>query len=167
MCCGNIKCMLVIICKKEKQIWKNNKNLPELCIPTKTYLTAQTLRKVRNMFKFNREKTPEQSQWRRSGVFIVNFEHISHLFLVFFLLTLYIWNICWDSVIFTQYDFWDLLAIARERPFFCRFGDFLGSVTLGCIGSWLMIKKESLFHLTWLKWVFDNLFYKNDIHFFS
>ena len=27
-------------------------------------------------------------QWRRSGVFIVNFEHISHLVLVFLLLTL-------------------------------------------------------------------------------
>ena len=24
-------------------------------------------------------KTPERCQWRRSGVFIVNFEHISHL----------------------------------------------------------------------------------------
>ena len=33
-------------------------------------------------------KTPEQSQWRRSGVFIVTFEHISHLFLAFLLLTL-------------------------------------------------------------------------------
>ena len=32
-------------------------------------------------------KTPEQRQWRRSGVFIVNFEHISHLGLVFLLLT--------------------------------------------------------------------------------
>ena len=29
-----------------------------------------------------------QRQWRRSGVFIVNFEHISHLVLVFLLLTL-------------------------------------------------------------------------------
>ena len=28
-------------------------------------------------------KTPEQLQWRRFGVFLVNFEHISHLFLVF------------------------------------------------------------------------------------
>ena len=27
-------------------------------------------------------KTPERHQWRRSGVFIVNFEHISHPFLV-------------------------------------------------------------------------------------
>ena len=33
-------------------------------------------------------KTPERHQWRRSGIFIVNFEHISHLVLVFLLLTL-------------------------------------------------------------------------------
>ena len=32
-------------------------------------------------------KTPEQRQWCRSGVFIVNFEHISHL-LLFLLLIL-------------------------------------------------------------------------------
>ena len=33
-------------------------------------------------------KTPEQRPWRRSSVLIVNFEHISHLVLVFLLLTL-------------------------------------------------------------------------------
>ena len=33
-------------------------------------------------------KTPERRHWRRSGIFIVNFEHISHLVLVFLLLTL-------------------------------------------------------------------------------
>ena len=33
-------------------------------------------------------KTPERRQWRHSGVFIVNFEHISHLALVLLLLTL-------------------------------------------------------------------------------
>ena len=32
--------------------------------------------------------TPERRQWRRSCVFIVNFEYISHLVLVFLLLTL-------------------------------------------------------------------------------
>ena len=32
--------------------------------------------------------TPERGHWHRSGVFIVNFEHISHLVLVFLLLTL-------------------------------------------------------------------------------
>ena len=33
-------------------------------------------------------KTPERHQWCRSGVFIVDFEHNSHLVLVFLLLTL-------------------------------------------------------------------------------
>ena len=33
-------------------------------------------------------KTPEQVHWRRSGVFIVNFEQISHIVLVSRLLTL-------------------------------------------------------------------------------
>ena len=33
-------------------------------------------------------KTPERRQWRHSDVFIVNFEHISYLVLVFLLLTL-------------------------------------------------------------------------------
>ena len=28
------------------------------------------------MFKINNKKTPERHLWRRSGVFIVNFEHI-------------------------------------------------------------------------------------------
>ena len=32
-------------------------------------------------------KIPERRQWRRSGIFIVNFEHILHLALVFLLLT--------------------------------------------------------------------------------
>ena len=33
-------------------------------------------------------KATERSQWSRSGAFIVNFEHISHFFLLFLLLTL-------------------------------------------------------------------------------
>ena len=39
------------------------------------------------MFKVNK-KNPERRQWRRSGVFIINLEHISHLILEFLLLTL-------------------------------------------------------------------------------
>ena len=46
-----------------------------------------TRTKCENMFKVN-NKTPERRQWSRSGVFIVNNEHISHLVLVFLLLTL-------------------------------------------------------------------------------
>ena len=44
-----------------------------------------------NMFKVNNKDartTPERRHWRRSGVFIVNFKHVSHLVLVFLLLTL-------------------------------------------------------------------------------
>ena len=33
-------------------------------------------------------KIPERRHWRRSGIFMVNFEHISHLGLVFLFLTL-------------------------------------------------------------------------------
>ena len=33
-------------------------------------------------------KTPERRQWHPSGVFIVNFEHISDIFVVFLLLPL-------------------------------------------------------------------------------
>ena len=39
------------------------------------------------MFKVNNKDT-RTTPWRRSGIFIVNFEHISHLVLVFLLLTL-------------------------------------------------------------------------------
>ena len=40
------------------------------------------------MLKVNNTGTTERRQWRCSSVFIVNFEHISHLVLVFLLLTL-------------------------------------------------------------------------------
>ena len=48
------------------------------------------------MFKVN-NKTEEQQQ-RRSGAFIVNFEHISYLFLVFLLLTLNSWSIVYREI---------------------------------------------------------------------
>ena len=37
-------------------------------------------------------KTPEQCHWRCSGVIIVNFTHISHLALMFFMFLLLTWN---------------------------------------------------------------------------
>ena len=40
------------------------------------------------MSKVNNKKKTERRQYRRSDVFMVNFEHISLLSLVFFLLTL-------------------------------------------------------------------------------
>ena len=41
-------------------------------------------------------KTPERHYWHRSGVFIANVEHISHLVLVFLLLTLKMSLLAWE-----------------------------------------------------------------------
>ena len=41
-------------------------------------------------------KTSERHHWRRSNVFLVNFEHSSHLFLVFLLLTFEKVNVSWE-----------------------------------------------------------------------
>ena len=47
--------------------------------------TIETLKKVWNMFKVNNKDT-KRRQWHHSGVFNVNFEHISQHFLEFVLL---------------------------------------------------------------------------------
>ena len=53
--------------------------------------TTETLEKgVKHSSKLT-IKTPEWPHWQRFGIFIVNFEHISHLFLVYILLTLNKW----------------------------------------------------------------------------
>ena len=46
-------------------------------------LTVETLEQGVKLYSKLTIKTPEQCHWRRSDVFIVNFEHISHLVLVF------------------------------------------------------------------------------------
>ena len=51
-------------------------------------LTIETLEKRCEICSKLTIKTPERRQWRRPGVFIVNFEHTLHLFLIFLLLTL-------------------------------------------------------------------------------
>ena len=69
--------------------------------------------------------TPERHHWRRSGVFIVNFEHIFYLFLVFVLLTLIkqmlLRNEKWDYR-FVLKDFgsckFDLTHLRQMLPFY-------------------------------------------------
>ena len=46
-------------------------------------------------------KTPERLQWCPFGDFTINFEHISHLFLMFLLLTLDKWTLVESRVIFS------------------------------------------------------------------
>ena len=58
---------LIFTCSKSKK--RNTKQRSEICLK----LTI---------------KTPERRQLNRSGDFILNFEHMSHLSLVFLLLTL-------------------------------------------------------------------------------
>ena len=59
--------------------------------PANIYLFKVNNRNTRKRCKISSKlttKTSERRQWRRFGVFIVNFEHISRHFLVFLLLTL-------------------------------------------------------------------------------
>ena len=64
--------------------WKNY-------LPTGNYLSKVKNRNTRTRCRICLKltiKTPERRQWRPSGVFIVNFEHIPHIVLVHLLLTL-------------------------------------------------------------------------------
>ena len=60
-------------------------------VPASNYLLKVNNRNTRARFELCSMltiKTLERCHWRHSGVFIVNFEHISHLVLVFLLSTL-------------------------------------------------------------------------------
>ena len=78
-----------------------------------------TQQKKKNMLKSNNrntkrkckvspkptKKTQEECQWHRSSVFIVKFEHISHLFIVLLLLTLNMEKFveyCWIKILLRQ-----------------------------------------------------------------
>ena len=72
---------------------KGNSLFPKnlLSFPAGIYLLKVNNRNTRTRCEICSKltiNTPERRHWRRSGVFIVNFEHISHLVLVFLLLTL-------------------------------------------------------------------------------
>ena len=61
------------------------------CLPSCNYMFKDNNRSTRTRCEICSKltiKTPERRHWRRSVFFIVNFEHISHLVLVFVLLTL-------------------------------------------------------------------------------
>ena len=75
--------MCWIVCWKQGKIY--------FSIPAEKYMFKVNNRNIRTRFEICSKltiKTPERCCWHCSGVFIINFEHISHLFLVFLLLTL-------------------------------------------------------------------------------
>ena len=79
-----IKVNVFSCCEKQKESVKYRLNQQTFALSKST---IKTLNKGVNMFKVNNKDT-EKRQLRRSGVFIVNFEHISNLFLEFLLLPL-------------------------------------------------------------------------------
>ena len=71
---------------RNKNHWRTKKEID----PANIYLFKVNNRNTRKKCEICHKltiKTPEWRKWRRTGVFIVNPEHISHLFLVFLLLT--------------------------------------------------------------------------------
>ena len=88
------------------------------------------------LFKVNNRNTRTRCRhWRRSGVFIVNFEHISHLVLVFLLLTLN--KQMPAEVSFVQRTFtWYFLLVSDRTSSICYSGIFhcvFNCITTYCI----------------------------------
>ena len=76
----------------EKMVGKFETNfVAERVFPVGIYLIKVNNRNIRKRCEICSKliiKAPGRRHWRRFGVFIVNFEHISHFVLVFLLLTL-------------------------------------------------------------------------------
>ena len=72
--------------------WVNlSKTSDQAASPVNIYLFKVNNRNTRKRCKICSKltiNTPERRHWHCSDIFIVNFEHISHLFLVFLMLTL-------------------------------------------------------------------------------
>ena len=69
--------------------------LSPFCNPAGNYMLRVNNRNTRTRCKIcsKLKNTPERRHWHRSGVFSINSEHISHLNVVFILLTLLSWKI--------------------------------------------------------------------------
>ena len=75
------------------------KSITECYNPVRFYLPKDNNRNTKTMDEICSKliiKAPERRQWRHSGVFIVDFEQILHIILVFLLLTLV--NADWEDV---------------------------------------------------------------------
>ena len=73
------------------QVTKNKKLIRTYDTPASNYMFQVNIKNTKTKFEISSKltiKTLERRQWLRFGVAIVNFEHISHLVLVFVLLNL-------------------------------------------------------------------------------
>ena len=115
--------------------------LSNLSFPSNKYMLKLNNRNTRRRSKICSKfaiKTPGGTHWRRSGLFIVNFEHISHLFLVFlsfFIVAFEQVNVSWlrklnwmlsfldaksPSTTITDIIFWDFLILYENFLFTTR-----------------------------------------------
>ena len=104
-------------------------------------------------------KTLEKSHWCRSGVFIVNFEHISNLFLMFLLLTLGIIFFCWETILVISNAFAQFIKFVEKRwPF--RSNKILSSwLSFGNIAFHISVVKQTI--CKWMTEIFshtDNIY---------
>ena len=70
------------------------------------------------------KKTPEWRHWRRCGVFIVNYKHISHVILAFpslilnkWMIDWFLYNLWWDLSVWSvilDYKAWLRILIFRQ-----------------------------------------------------
>ena len=84
-----LSCFVTISLKILRIFLRSLHNIFEYC-PANIYLFKSNNRNSRKRCEVYSKltiKTTERPYWCHSGVFIVNFEHISHLFLVFLFLT--------------------------------------------------------------------------------
>ena len=109
-------------------------------------------------------KTTERRQWRRPGVFIVNFEHISHFFLALLLLTLkkYMLAGIFSSVFLRQKyhtNLLDYIYCVKYKPLLLVFI----YVHVSCLLLCLIMKTERIttyikLHKVTLSWTLINQF---------
>ena len=87
--------------RTQQQSTKNSRMKGEHCVSANIYLFKVSNRNTREKCEICSKltiKSPKRRHWRRSGVFIVNFEHISHIFLAFLLFDFEQANVSWDVI---------------------------------------------------------------------
>ena len=84
----SLQIMFLKSCNVVTKCWNKVASVLRRFCPASNYMFKVNSRNTRTKREICSKltiKTPERPQWRYSGAFIVNFEHISHLVLVFLL----------------------------------------------------------------------------------
>ena len=96
-------------------------------------------------------KTTERRQWGRSGVFIVNFEHISHLVLMFLLLTLNMYLPAWSCSVSFQVVVFDGGRGSELQKLSCTGGTIFDVLTFEAYDSSFLVALTEQ-KLNFFKW---------------